>query len=63
MIRPTTKEVARFFDNVKLSEKDVLIIRDIYKNEGLRYTDIAELFGVSPATIGDVVLRKNWKHI
>ncbi len=25
--------------------------------------EVAELFDVSPATIGDVVRRKNWKHI
>lgn len=45
----------------KLSPKDVLQIRDLYKI--MRCTDIAELYNVSPTAITDVAYRKSWKNI
>jgi hypothetical protein len=30
---------------------------------GVKHTDLAEMFGVSPGTIGSVVRRETWKHL
>lgn len=46
----------------KLTEKEVLCIRDLYKN-GKTQKELGNLFGVESSTIGYIVLRKTWKHI
>jgi hypothetical protein len=45
----------------KLRQSDVAEIRDLYAIGGLRYKDIAVLYGVSFATIGHIVNFKTWK--
>lgn len=47
----------------KLSESDVFTIRKIHGDKRYGYTKSAELFGVSPTTIGLIVRRLRWKHI
>lgn len=47
----------------KLRERDVKMIRLLYANHILKYPQLAENYGVSPATIGDVVNLNSWKHV
>jgi len=48
----------------KLKEDDVIYIRSnyVYKKLGYR-KEMSEKFGVSIATIKDIISRKSWKHI
>jgi hypothetical protein len=45
--------------NARLSQGDVIAIRELHAN-GRTYENLAEWFGVSRATIGAVVTRRNW---
>lgn len=47
----------------RLSEADVLRIRDMYAQAGLSQTAIASRFGVHKGTVSHIVRRKNWRHI
>lgn len=47
----------------KLKEKDVIAIREMYRNSGLSQYKIARLFGVSRSTIESIVLFSNWRHV
>ena len=46
-----------------LTNKQVFQIRRIYNEIGLSRKTLSVLFMVSPAVIGGVVTRRNWKHI
>lgn len=46
-----------------LTAEKVLEIRRLVAEDGVSYTELAERYGVRPATIGDIVRRKSWKHI
>lgn len=46
----------------KISEKDVLFIREHYRN-GMKGKDLASRFGVSVSTIKRIWKGENWKHI
>jgi hypothetical protein len=48
--------------HAKLTTKDVLSIRTRVA-AGAKQTKVAELFGVDPSHISNIVLRKNWHHI
>lgn len=45
----------------KLTEKDVLFIRE--NQDKFSRTELAKKFGVSRATIRDVINRRSWKHL
>jgi hypothetical protein len=47
--------------NSKLTEEDVLEIRDLYPT--LLQRELAKLYNVGRRTISDIVRRVNWKHI
>lgn len=47
----------------KLTEKMVVRIRKIYAAGGISQRKLAAQYGVSNATMSDVILRKKWKHI
>lgn len=49
------------FYNAKLSEDNVREILSVGKNS--TYQEIADRYGVTKATIRDVLIRKTWKHI
>lgn len=49
-------------NNSKLTENNVLEIRELLKNK-ISQSKISILFGVSRGTIGDIHLRRIWKHI
>ena len=46
----------------KLCANDILMIRKLREN-GDKLIDIAEIFGVSEARIGQIVNGKAWKHV
>jgi len=47
----------------KLTEKEVLEIREIHKNNRKNYKETALKYNVSTATVGKIVVRILWKHI
>lgn len=47
----------------KLTEEDVLLIRDTYNNHLKNYTQLAKEYSVRPDTISSIVTRKTWRHI
>lgn len=48
--------------NVKLKTEQVVAIKRLLK-EGLKQTEIAEMFGVKAATISSIKCGHNWKHV
>ena len=49
--------------NAKLSEKQVVQIRQMYQPGIVTYAMIGRLFGVSGDDISRIIRRKSWKHI
>lgn len=49
--------------HARLSERDVVVIRQRYALGGTTYQEIADEFGVSRATIGDVICGRCWKSV
>lgn len=47
----------------KLRESDIREIRNLYAEGGVKYPDLAKVFGVTNTTIMNIVRRKFWKHI
>lgn len=47
----------------KLTEDQVLQIRDYYKNRLFNMYQLADIFGVSRPQIGHIINRLHWKHI
>lgn len=47
----------------KLTDKDVLEIREIYKNQKPTYKHLGKMFNVSDTTAFHIVHRFSWKHI
>jgi len=46
----------------KLTENEVKEIR-LAAAQGLLHRDLAEVYGVRPSTISQVVSRRNWRHV
>lgn len=49
--------------HAKLTAQDVVCIRQQYASPGLTQRGLAAEYGVTRATIGDIVRRKTWRHI
>ena len=47
----------------KLTEKDILKIRELWEKRYMSQQKIADQFGVIQTTISRIVLRQTWKHI
>jgi hypothetical protein len=47
----------------KLTEKQVIEIRDKFTNENVIPKNIAKVYGVTPTTIMSIINRITWKHI
>lgn len=47
----------------KLTDGDVILIRQIYSSGGVTYTDLAKSWGVGKSMIGYIVTNKNWNHL
>ena len=62
MVRKGRKEKGEDVGGAKLTEKDVIRIRALYK-KGKTQKYIAKLFSVTPDNVGAVVKGKTWKHV
>ncbi len=49
--------------SAKLTEMQVIEIRNTFATTIISYTKLGQQYGVSAATIRDAILRKTWKHI
>jgi hypothetical protein len=47
----------------KLSIEQVQKLREMAQNEGYSYVELCALFGITIATVHNIVLRKTWRHI
>ena len=47
----------------KLNERDVIAIRHLCKIGKVTFHDLATAFGVTTATINNIVNHKSWKHV
>jgi len=68
-----TANGSKISNSVKLTEYDVLSMRDIWDRKGssllpgqrggLNYSTLGRMFGVSNQQARSIVLRKSWKHL
>lgn len=49
--------------NSKLSEKDILKIREMYSYGIYSYRDLGKIFNIDYTMIGKIINRDNWNHI
>ncbi len=49
--------------SIKLTVHDVVAIRDIYADRHVTQEQLAVQFGVSSATIGDILARRTWRRV
>ena len=47
----------------KLTESDVVSIRQYWQSGGLNKSQISRIYGVSDVVIGNIVSGKSWKHV
>ena len=50
-------------NGVKLTEEQVRHIRIAYREQGHTYRAIAEVVGLTPKGVSDIVNRRTWKDI
>jgi plasmid maintenance system antidote protein VapI len=46
-----------------LTEREVLEMRSLRKCYGMTLRDLADWFGVSPATVRDICRGRRWRHV
>jgi hypothetical protein len=49
--------------NSKLTEKDVIEIRNIYSTGSHSFRSLAKMYGIHNSVVGDIVNRNNWKNL
>jgi hypothetical protein len=49
--------------HAKLTENDIRRIRSLVSDYGMRLIDLANIYGVSRATIAAIVARRRWRHV
>lgn len=47
----------------KITERDVIEIRRLFTPWKVRYSDLAQRFGVSTSTINSIINRRTWNHL
>ena len=47
----------------KLKEKDIVDIRNLFKNGDYTKSEIANIYKMSKTSIHDIIILKNWKHV
>lgn len=59
------KETIKGEDNgkSKLSETDVIEIRNAYRLGCFTYSELANAYGITKGTVGPIIRRETWKHI
>lgn len=61
--RPSHTAVGERNSRAKLTEEQVLEMRQRYDEGGVTYDELAEEYGVHKGTISQIVNRKSWTHI
>lgn len=46
-----------------LTAEDVVEMRQLRQKTGCTFRELAEIFGVSSATVSNVITRKTWKNV
>lgn len=46
-----------------ISPQDVILMRDIYKNNKISYSKIAKQFGIATMTAYNIINKKSWAHV
>ena len=49
--------------HAKLTNSDVLKIRELFNNSTLKYREISQMFNISMSVIGNIKARRIWKHV
>lgn len=49
--------------HTKLTEEDVIAIRETYAAGGITHRELAHQYNVSRKSIGDIINRRRWKHV
>lgn len=49
--------------NAKLSDSDVIAIRELYKGGGVSYAELSRRYGVTKSQIHTIIKRKGWTHV
>ncbi len=47
----------------KLTEQNVLKIRQLYSTGNYTQKELGNIFGINHATISDLIVGKTWKHL
>ena len=61
--RDGTQVMGERSNMAKLSEADVIVIRDEYASGSVSQRALAIRYGVTQSTIGPLLLRKTWQHV
>ena len=61
--RPEKRPKGELHGRHKLTEEDVICIRNKYATGAYFYKTLAHEYEMDPSTIRAIVLRKNWKHV
>ncbi len=49
--------------SARLTEKDVRLIRKLWKEEGLNFTQIGKKFDIDQSTASSICKRETWRHV
>lgn len=49
--------------NAKVIKKEVLAIREVRRNFGYKYKEIAAMFGLTETHVGHIIRGESWKHL
>lgn len=47
----------------KVTEKDVVDIRELYTTGEYTYSSLGRKYNISPAIVSDIIKRRTWKHV
>ncbi len=63
MVKHGTGTIGEKNEHVKLTENEVIEIREMYSTNKYTQEKLAEIFDVTQSNIGCIIRRKSWKHI
>lgn len=61
--KPEKTVVGSAHGKSKLTESDVREIRSLYAAGGIKQSELASRFGITPQNISDIVIFATWKHV
>lgn len=63
IIKPLLNRRGEMVYGVKLTEKDVIDIREMFNSGKYSRIELSKMFSVTPENIGCIISRRTWKHI